>query len=176
MSFLCCEHTISMRLNKNTSHFFMFAILKLRYQYSDMFKNVLEIIVAVIALQVDSISKYHLKPIYCQMGRAHINSWALWRSKLQPNYPPDSLRPRSPTSVLYPWGNCITVWCKFANLAAVNSSSSEQLTLPYLILYSNVLWNNTVSWGTIPKHFRSDSKSTFRISWPFTVILPDHGS
>lgn len=46
--------------------------------------------------------------------------------------PPLSLRPRSPTIVLYPSGMRITASCRCASLAASMTSSSLAVGLPYL--------------------------------------------
>ena len=55
-----------------------------------------------------------------------------------------------------PSGNSsILLWIS-AEAAASLTSTSEESTLPYAILYLIVSLNKTVSWGTTPMHWRND--------------------
>mmetsp|Transcript_5287 Transcript_5287/g.14908 ORF Transcript_5287/g.14908 Transcript_5287/m.14908 type:complete len:195 (-) Transcript_5287:1408-1992(-) len=92
--------------------------------------------------------------------------------------PPDSFRPRSPTSVSYPSSIEATTVSMHA-LRAVSSISWSVAfppRLPYPILYRIVSLNRTISWGTTPKSDRKPSSFTSRMSLPPIVTEPSSGS
>mmetsp|Transcript_16553 Transcript_16553/g.52649 ORF Transcript_16553/g.52649 Transcript_16553/m.52649 type:complete len:185 (+) Transcript_16553:2-556(+) len=86
--------------------------------------------------------------------------------------PPDSLSPRSPTSVSYPLGmRKMASWMR-ARRAAASTSSLVAPARPYSRLCATVSLKRTTSCGMTPIAFRSDPSSTCRTSRPSMRTAP----
>mmetsp|Transcript_24720 Transcript_24720/g.79584 ORF Transcript_24720/g.79584 Transcript_24720/m.79584 type:complete len:149 (+) Transcript_24720:420-866(+) len=86
--------------------------------------------------------------------------------------PPDSLRPRSPTTESYFLDSVSMNGWICASTAARTTSPCDEPGLPYPMLCDTVSLNSTVSCGTMPISLRSDCCVTSRMLRPPIRISP----
>ena len=86
--------------------------------------------------------------------------------------PPESVRPRSPTTVSYPSGNAVMKSWAPAARAAASTSARVASGRPYAMLLCTESEKRKLSSKTTPMLRRSESSVTSRRSMPSTVIAP----
>ena len=90
--------------------------------------------------------------------------------------PPEIMRPRSPTVVLYPSGSLSTACATFALRATSFTSSSLASSRPYRMLCKTSAWKSGVSCGTTPICRRRLCNCTWVMSWSSMEMVPDCGA
>ena len=86
--------------------------------------------------------------------------------------PPESVIPRSPKTVSYPFLKLVILSWTTAIFEASTTSSSDALFFPNLILFLKLSENKNGSWGTKPTLDLRLFKFRFWMVWPSTSICP----
>mmetsp|Transcript_35558 Transcript_35558/g.93323 ORF Transcript_35558/g.93323 Transcript_35558/m.93323 type:complete len:104 (+) Transcript_35558:716-1027(+) len=92
-------------------------------------------------------------------------------------WPPDSLPPRMPTSVVYPSPRSVVMKsCAFAILAASSISACVAPGLPYAMFCATLPLKSTGSCATRPSCERSQRTLSVLMSTPSSLTVPSRGS
>ena len=89
--------------------------------------------------------------------------------------PPESVMPRSPITVSYPFGSRSMNSCACAARAARSTSSCERPPRPKAMFSRTLAEKRKGSWAITPTSRRSDVSVTSRTSTPSTVTRPPVG-